>query len=217
MSTSCLLCTPPHFRPQHLQAAVQAGKHVFAEKPVAVDAPGVHSVLESCKLAKTKGLSVVSGLCLRYDNGFRETVERLHDGAVGDIITLHGQRLPQRPLGQAEAAGLDRHGVADAELVLLHLALRRLQRRAARPLPRRLRLDHEGTVSCQGGGHGRPPGAHRAGVWQHLRSFLRGLRVRQRGQADQQLPAAARMQERHERPRAGDARAGPIFGSGRTA
>src|SRR5262249_30694713 len=72
-----LLCTPPHFRPQHLKEAVEAGKHVFAEKPVAVDALGVHSVLQSCKLAKVKGLSVVSGLCLRYDNGFREVVRRL--------------------------------------------------------------------------------------------------------------------------------------------
>ena len=83
-----LLCTPPHFRPQHLEAAIQAGKHVFAEKPVAVDAPGVHSVLESCKLAKSKGLSVLSGLCLRYDNGFRETVSRLHEGGAGEITTL---------------------------------------------------------------------------------------------------------------------------------
>ncbi len=83
-----LLCTPPHFRPQHLQAAVEAGKHVFAEKPVAVDAPGVHSVLESCKLAQERGLSVVSGLCLRYDNGFRQLIQRLHDGAVGEITTL---------------------------------------------------------------------------------------------------------------------------------
>src|SRR5262249_19657358 len=61
-----LLCTPPHFRPIHLRAAVEAGKHVFAEKPVAVDAPGFHSVLETCKLAASKNLSVVSGLCLRY-------------------------------------------------------------------------------------------------------------------------------------------------------
>jgi predicted dehydrogenase len=83
-----LLCTPPHFRPQHLRAAVEAGKHVFAEKPVAVDAPGVRSVLESCALARTKGLSVVSGLCLRYDDGFRETVRRLHDGAVGEVLAL---------------------------------------------------------------------------------------------------------------------------------
>src|SRR6516225_6869281 len=83
-----LLCTPPHFRPIHLRAAIEAGKHTFAEKPVAVDAPGVHSVLESCKLAASKGLSVVSGLCLRYDSGFRETVRRVHDGAIGDPLTL---------------------------------------------------------------------------------------------------------------------------------
>src|SRR5216683_5378339 len=64
-----LLCTPPHFRPLHLKAAVDAGKHVFAEKPVAVDAPGVRSVLATCEEAKKKGLSVVSGLCLRYETG----------------------------------------------------------------------------------------------------------------------------------------------------
>ncbi len=83
-----LLCTPPHFRPIHLRAAVEAGKHVFAEKPVGVDATGVHSVLESCKLANSKGLSVVSGLCLRSDNGFRETVRRIHDGAIGEVSAL---------------------------------------------------------------------------------------------------------------------------------
>ena len=83
-----LLCTPPQFRPLHLRAAVDAGKHVFAEKPVAVDAPGVHSVLDTCKLARTKNLSIVSGLCLRYDNGFREIVHRLHDGAAGEILAL---------------------------------------------------------------------------------------------------------------------------------
>ena len=83
-----LLCTPPHFRPQHLQTAVEAGKHVFAEKPVAVDASGVRSVLATCELAKKKGLSVVSGLCLRYDNGFREAVRRIHDGAIGEVVAL---------------------------------------------------------------------------------------------------------------------------------
>ncbi len=83
-----LLTTPPHFRPMHLKAAIEAGKHVFAEKPVAVDAPGVRSVLETCVEAERKRLSVVSGLCLRYDAGFQETVQRLHDGAIGEIHTM---------------------------------------------------------------------------------------------------------------------------------
>jgi len=83
-----LLCTPPHFRPQHLQAAVDAGKHVFAEKPVAVDAPGVRSVLATCEQAKAKGLSVVSGLCLRYSYGFKELIRRVHDGQIGAITSL---------------------------------------------------------------------------------------------------------------------------------
>ncbi len=83
-----LLTTPPQFRPMHLRAAIDAGKHVFAEKPVAVDAPGVRSVLETCAIAKRKNLSVVSGLCIRYDGGFRETLKRLHDGAIGDIHTV---------------------------------------------------------------------------------------------------------------------------------
>ena len=66
-ATSSCSRTPPQFRPLHLEAAVDAGKHVFAEKPVAVDAPGVRRVLETCEEAKAKNLSVVSGLCLRYD------------------------------------------------------------------------------------------------------------------------------------------------------
>ncbi|MBT5908383.1 MAG: Gfo/Idh/MocA family oxidoreductase, partial [Opitutae bacterium] len=57
-----LLATPPHFRPVHIEKAINAGVHVFAEKPVAVDGPGIRSVLASCKLAKKKKLSVVSGL-----------------------------------------------------------------------------------------------------------------------------------------------------------
>jgi len=88
-----LLCTPPHFRPMHLRAAVQAGKHVFAEKPVAVDAAGVRSVLETCRDAQRRNLSVVSGLCLRHDNGFKDTVQRIHDGAVGDIVALQANDL----------------------------------------------------------------------------------------------------------------------------
>lgn len=83
-----LLCTPPHFRPLHLQAAVDAGKHVFAEKPVAVDAPGVRKVLATCSAAKAKRLSIVSGLCLRYHAGFQEAADKIHAGELGEIHTL---------------------------------------------------------------------------------------------------------------------------------
>ncbi|MGE3804085.1 MAG: Gfo/Idh/MocA family oxidoreductase [Gemmataceae bacterium] len=83
-----LLCTPPGFRPLHLRAAVEAGKHIFGEKPVAVDGPGIRSVLETIEMAKQKKLSLVSGLCLRYDQGFREAVARVHDGQLGDIAAL---------------------------------------------------------------------------------------------------------------------------------
>jgi predicted dehydrogenase len=83
-----LLCEPPHFRPAHLKAAVEAGKHVFAEKPVAVDAPGVRSVLASAEEAKKKNLNLVAGLCWRYDSGVRETMKRVLDGAIGDIKTI---------------------------------------------------------------------------------------------------------------------------------
>ncbi len=84
-----LLCTPPHFRPEQLRAAVSAGKHVFCEKPVAVDGPGVRSVLETCEAAKKKNLSIVSGLCYRYDLAKREVMDRVHNGAIGDIRALN--------------------------------------------------------------------------------------------------------------------------------
>jgi len=100
-----LLCTPPHFRPLHLEAAVQAGKHIFAEKPVAVDAPGVRSVLATCETAKQKRLSLVSGLCLRYDFGFRELVGRLHQGAVGDVVAVQANDYRGSNWGKARQPG----------------------------------------------------------------------------------------------------------------
>ena len=87
-----LLCTPPHFRPIHLRASLDAGKHVFAEKPVAVDAPGVQSVLDSAELARQKNLSIVSGLNSRYSFRMQEMMKRIHGGAIGDIIALHAVR-----------------------------------------------------------------------------------------------------------------------------
>jgi predicted dehydrogenase len=88
-----ILATPPHFRPTHLKAAIAAGKHVFAEKPVAVDAPGVRSVFATCEEARRKNLAIVSGLCYRYENAKRETMKRVHDGAIGDIIAIQTSYL----------------------------------------------------------------------------------------------------------------------------
>ncbi|MCE9546830.1 MAG: Gfo/Idh/MocA family oxidoreductase [Planctomycetia bacterium] len=84
-----LLTTTPHFRPIHLKYAIEKGKHVFAEKPVAVDPAGIRSVLESCAEAKKKNLAVLSGLCYRYHKPKVETQARIHDGAVGDIVAMH--------------------------------------------------------------------------------------------------------------------------------
>lgn len=83
-----ILATPPGFRPDHLRAAVEAGKHVFMEKPVAVDGPGVRSVLESHEIAKQKGLSIIAGTQRHHQASYVETVKRLHDGAIGDFVAL---------------------------------------------------------------------------------------------------------------------------------
>ncbi|MGH7495401.1 MAG: Gfo/Idh/MocA family protein [bacterium] len=82
-----LLATPPAFRPLHLRAAIEAGKHVFMEKPVAVDPLGVRAVMESSDLAKQKGLAIVAGTQRRHHSGYVETMKRIHAGAIGDLVT----------------------------------------------------------------------------------------------------------------------------------
>jgi predicted dehydrogenase len=83
-----LLTTPPGFRPLHLKAAVESGKHVFCEKPMAVDAPGLRSVMASVREAKKRNLALVAGFCYRYERGKREFMKRIHAGDIGDIVTL---------------------------------------------------------------------------------------------------------------------------------
>jgi predicted dehydrogenase len=90
-----LLCSPPHFRPAHIEAAVEAGKHIFCEKPIATDSRSVHRVVAACRKAKDKNLSIVSGLCYRYEHGKRETMKRVHDGQIGDIVAMHTNYLAQ--------------------------------------------------------------------------------------------------------------------------
>src|SRR5881394_4306935 len=81
-----LLATPPAFRARHLAAAIDAGKHVFMEKPIAVDATGVRAVMASAELAAQKGLAIVAGTQRRHDAGYRAAMERIHDGAIGDLV-----------------------------------------------------------------------------------------------------------------------------------
>ena len=83
-----ILTTPPGFRPLHLAAAVEAGKHIFCEKPMATDAPGVRSVMESVKKAKQKKLALVAGFCWRYNFGERAIFQRIHGGDIGELRAL---------------------------------------------------------------------------------------------------------------------------------
>ncbi len=81
-----ILATPPGFRPIHFDAAVEAGKHIFMEKPLATDAPGVRHVLATNEKAKEKNLMVAVGLQRRHDQRYVETIKRIRDGAIGDVI-----------------------------------------------------------------------------------------------------------------------------------
>ena len=81
-----ILATPPHFRPLHLKAAVDAGKHVFMEKPAAVDVPGVRMVMEAGRLARQKGVGIAAGTQRRHMRSYQETIRRIRDGAIGQII-----------------------------------------------------------------------------------------------------------------------------------
>jgi predicted dehydrogenase len=81
-----MLTTPPGFRPQMVKAALEANKHIFMEKPGAVDPVGVRSLLESAKLADRKGLSIVVGTQQRWQPQYQELIKRIHDGRLGDIV-----------------------------------------------------------------------------------------------------------------------------------
>jgi len=83
-----LLCGPPGFRPEHFAYAVARGKHVFMEKPVATDPPGIRRVLAAAEVARQKGLKVGVGLQRHHEEKYLETIRRLHDGAIGEIRML---------------------------------------------------------------------------------------------------------------------------------
>ena len=109
-----LLATPPGFRPLHLKAAIAAGKHVFCEKPMATDAPGVRSVLEAAAATKEKKLSLVAGFCWRADDACRELYKRVHDGLIGEVRAVHATYLtgPVKPMPPASSRPA---GMSDVE------------------------------------------------------------------------------------------------------
>lgn len=80
-----ILATPPGFRPQHIEAVIKAGKHLFTEKPVAVDGTGIRKVLAAADEAKAKKLAVVAGTQRRHQPGYLESLKRIHDGAIGEV------------------------------------------------------------------------------------------------------------------------------------
>ena len=92
-----ILTTPPGFRPLHFRAAVEAGKHVFAEKPMAVDVAGVKSVMESAKLAKQKGLAIQHGFCWRSSPNTREGYGKVLSGELGRVVSIYGTYLANVP------------------------------------------------------------------------------------------------------------------------
>jgi predicted dehydrogenase len=102
-----ILATPPGFRPMQFEEAIKQGKHVFMEKPVASDAPGVRQVLAAAEEAKKKGLKVGVGLQRRHQLGYIETMQRLHDGAIGDITSARCYWNGSRPW-QNKRADLDK-------------------------------------------------------------------------------------------------------------
>ena len=109
-----LLATPPGFRPQHLRAAIEAGKHVFCEKPMAVDAPGVRSVMESAQMAKAKGTNLVAGFCWRYSTSRRAAFERVLDGDIGNLRAYYATYYtgPVKPMPPADTRP---EGMSDVE------------------------------------------------------------------------------------------------------
>jgi myo-inositol 2-dehydrogenase/D-chiro-inositol 1-dehydrogenase len=93
-----ILATPPGFRPAHFTAAVAAGKHIFTEKPVAVDGPGVRIMYAAGEEAKKKGLKVAAGTQRRHHAGYIETIKRIHDGAIGDVTGMRAYWVNGGPI-----------------------------------------------------------------------------------------------------------------------
>ncbi|HUB31611.1 MAG TPA: Gfo/Idh/MocA family oxidoreductase [Bryobacteraceae bacterium] len=109
-----LLATPPGFRPGHLAACIDAGKHVFCEKPISTDAPGVRSVMATSDRARQKNLSLVAGFCWRYNNMIQDTFAQMEGGAIGRLVAYYATYYtnPVKPIPPASARPA---GMSDVE------------------------------------------------------------------------------------------------------
>lgn len=101
-----LIACASKFHPLYAEAAISAGKHVFVEKPHGIDPVGVRRIRAACELAEKKGLSIVSGLQSRFHQGWQETVKRIHDGAIGDIVAIQSMFLRGPYQLQSRVAGM---------------------------------------------------------------------------------------------------------------
>jgi predicted dehydrogenase len=88
-----LIACASKFHPMYAEAAIKAGKHVFVEKPHAIDPPGIRRLEAACKLAKEKGLSVMSGLQSRWSLAWQDIMKRIHDGEIGEIVAMQSMFL----------------------------------------------------------------------------------------------------------------------------
>lgn len=110
-----ILTTPPHWRPQHLKAAIEAGKHVFMEKPVAVDPVGVRSVIASSELADKKKLTIVAGTQMRRIAHIVAIMKRIHNGDIGEILSGQCVRLGGGMLNWSQGSKKRQPGWSDME------------------------------------------------------------------------------------------------------
>ncbi len=109
-----ILTTPPGFRPRHLAACIDAGRHVFCEKPISTDAPGVRSVMATSERAREKNLSLVAGFCWRYSNMIQDTFAQMESGAIGRLVAYYATYYtnPVKPIPPAAARPA---GMSDVE------------------------------------------------------------------------------------------------------
>lgn len=114
-----VIAPPPGFHAQHLAAAVEAGKHVFCEKPAATDAPGCRSVMASADKAASKNLSLVSGFCWRYSNMIVDTFQQVQNGALGKVVSYYATYYtsPVKPIPPASERPA---GMSDAEWQIMN-------------------------------------------------------------------------------------------------